>query len=158
MFVACNVYLVYVRVYSVCDCVSFFISMRERHFFVFFPFFLLLLRYVKFFSHIRRKKSFNKVELTHGAAQRFVRFSFSFICYSPSRRRKEIRRNGDRRGIRRRFLVSFRDSFLLFVRISLRLSRRKKKKKQERDGAIVRFRWAPFARIASACMQIQIYP
>ena len=57
--------------------------MRERHFFVFFfSFLLLLLRYVKFFSHIRTKMSSNKVELTHGgAAQRFIRFYFSYFSF-----------------------------------------------------------------------------
>lgn len=66
-------------VYSLCvNCFFPFISMRERHFFVF-SFFFLLLRYVKFFSHIRRKKSSNKVQLTHGGSTAFHSFSFSFI-------------------------------------------------------------------------------
>lgn len=78
------------RVYVMCSvCVCWFLfhfdAWKTLFCISFFFLFLLLLCYVKFFSHIRTKMSSNKVELTHtgggGAAQRFIHFSFSYFRF-----------------------------------------------------------------------------
>lgn len=101
-------------VFSVCK-LFFFPSFRcVKDTFLYFLFFLLLLRYVKFSSHIRRKKSSNKVQLTHGGSTAFHSFFF-FFYFKKFLFRFRISKGNTDRGNRYLSDASFIVSFCLFV-------------------------------------------